>query len=331
MLEARELIELPATDRPILLVVVDTEEEFDWSAEFDRAKTSIAALERIPLGQEACEEFGIRPTYLADYPVIHQARGLEILGPYAEGGRAELGVQLHAWVTPPFEEPVSRPNSYQGNLDPGLERRKLAALTEAFERGFGFRPRIHKAGRYGFGEATAATLLELGYQVDMSPAAAYDYRADGGPDFRRLSPQLYWLGADRGLLGVPATGAFIGPWRGHGPALYSAESLAGALGRGRAHLLSRLRMCERILLSPEGHSLAKLVRLTRALLADGLRVFHFSFHSPSLLPGMTCYAGSESDVRRLLDRCRAYFEFFLGELGGTAMTPGELRARLRGA
>ena len=36
-------IDLPASEPPTLFVVVDTEEEFDWSAPFSRQNTSVTA------------------------------------------------------------------------------------------------------------------------------------------------------------------------------------------------------------------------------------------------------------------------------------------------
>ena len=88
---------------------------------------------------------------------------------------------------------------------------------------------------------------------------------------------------------------------------------------------SRLGLLERIRLSPEGHSLADLKRLTRKLLADGTRVLTFSFHSPSLRPGCTPYVKTKDDLTKLLGTCRAYFEFFKEEVGGRFSTPFQVR------
>jgi hypothetical protein len=85
--------------------------------------------------------------------------------------------------------------------------------------------------------------------------------------------------------------------------------------------VARLRMLERIRLSPEDYSEPEMRRLTRALMADGVRVFVFSFHSPSIMPGGTPYVRSDADLARFLEKCRRYFDFFLHELGGIAMTP----------
>jgi len=44
-------IETPA---PLLVVVVDTEEEFDWNAPFDRKNTSVEHMREIGVGQLMC-------------------------------------------------------------------------------------------------------------------------------------------------------------------------------------------------------------------------------------------------------------------------------------
>ena len=85
---------------------------------------------------------------------------------------------------------------------------------------------------------------------------------------------------------------------------------------------------DRLLLSPEGFRLEEMKRLTLTLLRTGVRTFSFSLHSPSLKVGCTPYVQSTSDLERFLDRCRRYFEFFLRELNGLAMTPSQLREEI---
>jgi hypothetical protein len=94
---------------------------------------------------------------------------------------------------------------------------------------------------------------------------------------------------------------------------------------GVGGVCARLRLVERIRLSPEDYSEPEMRRLTRTLLDDGIRVFVFSFHSPSVMPGGTPYVRSQSDLERFLDKCRRYFTFFMRELNGVAMTPLEVR------
>jgi hypothetical protein len=66
----------------------------------------------------------------------------------------------------------------------------------------------------------------------------------------------------------------------------------------------------------------------QALFEDGLRIFSFTFHSPSLEPGHTPYVQSKADLEQFLSRCRTFFDFFFGKLGGCASTPIELKMKL---
>jgi hypothetical protein len=305
-----------AGSQPVLLVVVDTEEEFDWFAPFDRTKTSVAHLRGIGAFQSICDAAGIRPLYAVGYPVATQEDGAAPLREIHASGRCEIGAHLHPWVTPPLDEEVSARNSYPGNLPRDLERKKVETLVLAIERHLGVRPRSYKSGRYGSGPNTPATLAELGFEVDLSILPAFDLSGDGGPDFSREAPEPRWIGPD--LLSIPATSAFVGP----------AHFAAPGLHRLAPALLSRLRLLERLMLSPEGFQPEHHRRLTRALLDRGVRVFSFTLHSPSIQPGLAPYVRTERDLEEFLEACRRYFDFFLGELGGVTMTPLEFKRRL---
>ena len=80
----------------------------------------------------------------------------------------------------------------------------------------------------------------------------------------------------------------------------SAVHLATNLDWVKA-VFSRLRILERIRLSPEGFSLSELKRATKALVARGTRVLTFSFHSPSVAPGHTPYVADVADLRAFLE------------------------------
>src|SRR5262249_6808526 len=90
-------------------------------------------------------------------------------------------------------------------------------------------------------------------------------------------------------------------------------------------VLARLHLADRITLTPEGISFDEQRRLTRALLRKGHRVFSFTYHSPSLVPGNTPYVRDEADLRAFLRRIEQYFEFFIREIGGRAVTPFEIK------
>ena len=110
---APEFVVPPIPGPPRLLVVVDAEDTFDWSAPFDRNATDTSAMSEIGRGQDLCEAAGIAPTYAVDYPVASDAQAMDRLSGYTRDGKATIGAHLHGWVCPPYDEEVIAANSYQ--------------------------------------------------------------------------------------------------------------------------------------------------------------------------------------------------------------------------
>lgn len=321
----RELIFLPPETKPVLTVVIHTEEEFDWNKPHDRNSTGVEHMRHIDRAQTMFDEFGIVPNYVVDYPVASQAIAIEPLKAYADSGRALIGTHLHPWVSPPYEEQVNAYNSYPGNLPRDLEAEKLRLLTEKISASFGIQPVTYLAGRYGFGPNTGKILEDLGYEVDISPAVPINFCSDGGPDYSAYTSHPYWFGEQRKLLGLPGTGGYVGALRSGNTSLYKRLTHPWLRRAKLSGLVARLRLMERIRLSPEDYSEPEMRRLTRTLLGDGVRLFVFSFHSPSIHPGGTPYIQNNRELERFLDKCRRYFSWFLGSLDGTSMTPLEIK------
>jgi hypothetical protein len=311
-------VRLPDSFGRRVLVTVDTEEEFDWSAPKRRDAVSVTSMSALPEAHRLLRGFGVVPTYMVDFPVVSDAASVDILRPWHAAGECVVGAQLHPWVNPPFAEPLDERHSFPGNLSRETERAKIAALTAAMRTEFGTQPNVFRAGRYGIGPNTEALLYEAGYRVDSSVRPYFDYRPQGGPDFRRIRPAPYWSGRERLLLELPLSVTFSGPLRRLGEPLYRGlPTLRGALAR--SGLLSR------VALTPEGIPLDEAVRALDALLGDGLRLVCISFHSPSLVPGHTPYVRDAADLRRLyawLDGVLAY----LARAGVTPVTPDEVLA-----
>jgi hypothetical protein len=317
---------LTGTTPPELLVVVDTEEEFDWAVPLDRSSTATRSILAQERAQAIYERLGVTPTYVIDYPVATDPVAIEYLRSLQDCGRAEIGAHLHPWVTPPHRETVNYFNSYHCNLPRELEQAKIESLTDAIERGFGKRPTIFKAGRYGFGPRTADLLAALGYRVDCSVLARHDLRSDGGPDFRGIGGDPYWL--EQGLLEVPVTCGFVGraAWLGSTfPSLFDNRlaarlRLPGLLGK--AGLVTRSRV------TPEGVSAAEQCRLLEALVRGGGRTFTMAYHSPSLAPGNTPYVKNEAELDRFLETIEQVLVHFRDRLGGRFTSMTSLHARL---
>jgi hypothetical protein len=313
-------------EMPRLVVVVDTEEEFDWSAPFSRENKSVQAGRGVDRMQRIFDEYHIMPTYVMDYPIVSQPEGYRPLQGIHASGRCQIGAHLHPWVNPPFEEVVNQRNSFPGNLPLSLEAAKLKILSECIAEKFGVRPAVYKAGRYGVGPHTAEILEQEGYEVDMSVCPHMDYSYEGGPDFTMSSALPYWFGRRR-LLELPLTVGFAGILKDWGPALHRAATRPAMTALHAPGILARLGLVNKVWLSPEGYRSKELIALVRALLRDGLRTFSFAFHSPSLECGHTPYVRSELEREKFLSRCRKFFDFFMGDVGGICTTPLELKAR----
>ena len=315
-------------DRPRLVVVIDTEEEFDWARPLARANVAVSNIAEQPRAQALFRPRGVVPTYVVDYPVAADADSAAVMRGFADGGEAVIGAHLHPWVTPPDREAVTPVNSYAGNLPADLERAKMERLTDAIETATGVRPSVYKAGRYGFGPNTARLLAELGYEVDTSMVAHSAFTADGGPDYTRVAGQPAWLAGPGEILELPLTAGFAGVARAAGARAFPRLTGPWATRLRLPGVLARSRVLEKIRLSPEGTTLAEMKRLTTALLADGQRVFCLAYHSSTLLPGGSPYAATPGDVTAFLDRIAGYLDFFLEEIGGVPATPLEIRSAL---
>lgn len=320
---------LPEDHPPLLLVVIDTEEEFDWSRPHARENTSVTAIAAQGLAQEIFASRAITPTYVIDYPVASSPAAVEALRVFADPGHCRIGAHLHPWVNPPHMEAVNAYNSYPGNLPVALEREKLETLTVAIAKGFGARPIVYKAGRYGVGAATAEILEELGYLIDVSVVPFTSFSSDGGPDFSGAGFHPSWFGSKGELLEIPLSCGFYGQLRSLGPAIFSRLSSDLGMRLRLPGILARSGLLERIRLTPEGIDLAANIRLVWSLYDQGCRVFTFTYHSPSLVPGMTPYVRSERDLSEFLRTMDNFFAFFTKELGGRPSEPLEVYNLLR--
>lgn len=312
---------MPPHATPTLFVVVDTEEEFDWTAGFARRNTSVEAIRRLPILQRLFDRHQIKPTYVIDYPVATGQASGRVMRDLYESGNCIVGAHLHPWVNPPYTEELTRANSFAFNLGVSTEHAKLATLTDAIDRHIGVRPQIYKAGRYGFGPSTVQVLEQLDYTIDVSVNPYMDFTTEHGPNFERFNARPFWFGINHQLLEVPCTLGFAGFLRRAGASLHQlAETLPGRAVR-LPGILARAGALNKIMLSPENSTLGEMQDLTRALLADGVRTFSFTLHSPSVEEGHTPYVRTVADVRAFLDRIDAFCDFFFGTVGGV---PGSL-------
>ncbi len=325
---ATERLQLPAAVAPVLFVVVDTEEEFDWSAPFSRSNANVTAIRHIGRLQGVLSRYRVKPTYVVDFPVASQPDGYGPLKELADSGEARIGAHLHPWVNPPFVEEVNARNSFGCSLGETLETEKIKVLQAQIASRFDRVPVVYKAGRYGFGATTIKALESLNFVIDLSVNPRMDFISEGGPSFAAFDTLPFFFGSRRRLLEIPCSTDYTGVSGRLAPTLHRVVSHDALRRMHLVGILARVGIVNKLMLSPEGHTLAEMKALTRALLKRGVRTFSLTLHSPSVEPGCTPYVRTQSDLQQFLDRIRAYCEFFLGDLSGVSSTPEEFRDSL---
>ncbi len=307
-----DFVDLSALGGPRFVLTVDTEEEFDWSAPFTRDGYGTEHIKSVPRFQALCADHGVKPCYLVDYPITQDPLAVDLLGSYSHGNQAEIGVQLHPWVSPPFDETLSTHNSYSCNLPEPLERAKLSQLHAAIVQRFGVYPDAYRAGRYGAGKNTPAILADLGISIDSSVRSKFNYAPQEGPDYSCHPLNPYWIEKGK-LLELPLTSVFGGVMRSVGDRVFSQWFTS----QPARSMLARSGMIERIALTPEGISLTKALEAVDIAIDGGVKIINLSFHSPSLAVGHTPYVRDESQLAELY----AWFEGVFAHLRAAGVRP----------
>ncbi len=320
---------LPDDMAPSLTVVIDTEEEFDWTAPFSRLSRGTRNLGELVHLQAILDRHGAVPLYVIDHPVASNVAAMRWMSDMRDRGLCEIGAHMHPWVTPPHDESVSNQNSFTCNLPDTLQLAKIATLTRTITEAVGERPTTFRTGRYGVGNAVFQALKETGYTTDLSLAPNSCFTAQGGPEFYGWHNRPFWADPEKRLLSLPVTTGFSGALRGFGTAL--APYLDKPLARQMRvpGVLAHMRLLERARLTPEGTGLREMQRLISALVRDGEKVLTLSLHSSTLLPGATVYARDETERDALLKRLDTVLGWFTSELGGVLASVSHIDATIR--
>ena len=316
-----DYIQFPKEAPSRVLVFVDAEEEFDWSKPVSGRNRSTTHLACLHLAHEIFAQYGIVPHYLVDHPVALDPTAPKLFDSLHRIAPLEIGAQLHPWVTPPDTNDSPANSSYPGNLPKHLEFAKLKVLTETIRTRLGKSPQIYRAGRYGIGHNTAELLALLGYKIDVSVRAGFDYSLDGGPSFRGVDARPFWLDIKRGVLEIPSSSAFVGALAELGGAFHDSKSDIGRYSV-RNGFLSRFGLLNRLALTPEGFSIDEAIQCIDRLHSKGTKHFAISFHSPSLAIGNTPYVRTELERQALLSWLREVLKYLISAVGacpGTAL------------
>lgn len=298
------MVSAPARQRVLLLLTVDTEEEWDWNGPFPGPPFSTGNVRRIPDLQALCLRLGLRPTYLVDYAVCDNPESAGHLRETLALGSCEIGAHLHPWCNPPVEEEVRPETTHAIHLPLPLVRRKLQNLTALIRGTLGVQPRSFRAGRWGMNGPLLRLLSEEGYRVDSS---VHPFMQEGEFGYDRAPVAPYWPdyqdgltpGEQREILEIPVSSGFN---RGRFDLCQRLHRRLGSEPLRRLHgigVLWHLGLLRKVSGCLEFHRSREVQSCIQTHLRRGSGLINLFFHSSSLLPGCTPFVTNEAEVERL--------------------------------
>lgn len=314
-----------------LIVTIDTEED-NWSP-YSQTGYTVRNIERLPALQDLFAAYGVRPTYLVTYQVVSDPGAAGILEALLRSGQCEIGAHCHPWSTPPFSEAQIPRNSMLCNLSPAMQAAKIRSLHAAIIARLGVSATSFRSGRWGYSPTVAATLHGLGYRVDSSITAYTDWQYCDGPDYSRMPPTPFLFSPDdiyapcpNGvMLEVPATVGYL-----QRDFDVSNAVVNGIRRSPLRHLkfigaLDCLRLVNKVWLSPENATGARMIALARRMHDSGYPLVNLFFHSSTLTAGLTPFVRDREDEARFLERIRQFLAFAKAS-GFESITLSEARA-----
>lgn len=295
-----------------LAITIDTEED-NWSDY--RSEPVLSNIGKLTELQTVFDKYGVKPTYLISYPVATDKNSISILRKILERGRCEIGAHLHPWNTPPFEEEKTVKNTMLFNLSKELQYRKLESLHEKIVENFQMEPISFRSGRWGFDQTVAENIHRLGYKVDTSVSPYLNWESYYGPDFSNRSPmpQLLQIGKsgspDSSILEVPATIGFLQDNYDRCNARMKAISGSALRHFRLIGILDKLKIINKVWLSPESDDAGKMIRLTESIKRNKYPILNMFFHSPSLQYGLTHFTKTREQEEELRHRIEKFLEY----------------------
>ncbi len=295
-----------------LLILVHTEEAFDWSGSFSKENTDVSHILALDKYQKLFDSYNATVAYALTYPVLEEKKSIGFFKKLSTKKNILIGMHCHPWVTPPYKEKINKFNSFPSNLPEDLEQKKIETLYEKIKEKIGLAPLFYLAGRYGVRDFTYKVLNNLGVKYDFSKVPFYDYSGDDGPNFSNISTDITY---NNNVAVIPHSSGFTG-WlcrKGEKPWILNQKTLVKLKVTS---IFSLLGGFSQVLLTPEGFSLNEMKDLTRKALRSTNKVLVLSFHSPSIIKGNTPFVCTEKEEIAFFKKLDEYLFFYDNEIKG---------------
>lgn len=290
--------------KTLFTVTVDTEEEWNWGAEWPTSNLAVTNIRNLPRFQRLCSGYNVAPTYFVNQAVLDDDAARETVFGLSEQGRLEIGMHIHPWNTPPVVNggPVAVRETYLHNLPEDLIDAKLESVYQRFEK-YGLKPTSFRGGRYSSGGRIHEFLKRRGFVADSSVVPFTSWEDDGSPDYRErdLFPRRCVNGSKDGpaLWEIPLTRGFT-----RQPFDFWARwhRLIESTWLSRLRLIgiaNRLGVIRRSWLNFEDTPAAEMLEFLDRLRPMGLPCICLTVHSSSLMAGTSVYTRTAADEERL--------------------------------
>lgn len=328
LLPDRAMSQLP------LLITVDAEGDDLW-ARPKHVETQNARF--LPRFQALCEQYGFKVTYLVNFEMACCPAFIAFARDVQARGTGEIGMQLHAWNSPPLVALTADDDWYQPYLieyPVAVLREKVNYMTCLLEDVFGTPITSHRAGRWALDGDYARALVENGYLVDcsvtphiswaMNPGAPF---GSGGSDYRSCPERPYWVDLDdprragtSALLEVPMT--IKAPHDGVRGWVFERFDTGAALRRVAERVRPMLSW-----LQPNGENRGAMLWLLDEVHRCGDAHAELALHSSELMPGGSPRFPTAVSIERLYDDIEYVFDLARGRFVGATLT--EFHASMR--
>ncbi|MCL4500533.1 MAG: hypothetical protein M1438_01595 [Deltaproteobacteria bacterium] len=284
-----------------LVISVDVEEEGLFSGRYPRESGVINVgelrrLEFIP------RDFGFPLTLLVSYQVARDPAACAVLARWRDLYGAEIGVHLHPWSTPPFDDLAVPEPVPAAHLPLPLLRDKFARLVQAVQDSLGVEPASFRMGRFDFGPRVLDLLPEFGLKTDSSIAPL---TLKGAGDYFLAPADPFWL--NPALLEVPLT---LVPVVAGLPEVFArlARFCPGTSGH---RLLSWFKYWGAAGIQPAWFPLPSMRLAVKLHRRRGGRTLTMFFHSSELKPGASRLFPTEEAVGRFVAKIRTFFDWLV--------------------
>lgn len=284
-----------------LVISLDVEEEGLFSGRYPRESgvTNVAELRRLEF---IPRDFGFPLTLLVSYRVARDPAACEVLARWRDLYRAEIGVHLHPWSTPPFTDLELPEPMPAAALPLPLLRDKSGNLINQVQSSLGVTPASFRMGRFDFGPTIINLLPEFRLKVDSS---VVPLTLKGAGDYFLTPADPFLLTPD--LLEVPLTMVPVLPSLPRALS-WLAPVLPGSSGRW---LLDRFKHVAAAGIQPAWFPLPSM-RLAAGLhRLRGGRTLTMFFHSSELQPGASRLFPTEQAVGRFVAKIRAFLTWLV--------------------